>query len=700
MTTSTRDSEGRDAAPDLESPQTQQPAHERRRGGPLTSRTTPGVSTSTWSVGLVSLLVAIAFVSLVAAGLNGSSIGWLRNGQPDSSLVLGEPRPWRSDEWGINTPSSIGNDRSGLPDDRQLGLTDTEVATAVLAGPSLDWVTVMRPQDWGYVLLSPERGLAWHWWSSFALSLIGLMALFRAMRVSPIVSAGLSVMGTFSPYTGVFTSPSTALFLGFGGLAVGAAMGSLRSRSMLTGVLWGLLAAWSAVALVVVLYPPWTVSVGLIAFALVVGLTIDNRFPWRRVGLTYGIVLAATGITLALFYVTHRAAITASADTIYPGQRHSVSGDMNLGNLLGGPLHPWILTSPVLVPEVSSAWIPAGVVLVAVVFTGAHLVSRRVWVRSAAGLPNVPPEPGPETGHRPLPFTTLMTAAVTLLLLAWAFLPLPLLIGKLTQLERVQPNRLHLAFGLLTLVWLALVSRRRPARPLIEAVLWVAGVGLTIAGTLWARHNLGGLTGPSTWRYAAASAAVLSVGAVLLVTTRTRVLGFVVLSVYCFGLWALVNPLYRGLGALADEPVVVSLEQQLKFTPHLRVVTLEEPPQVGGQQLAALANASGADVLSGSTHYPDRAFMERFAPGQDELWNNYAWYLWIADPTADHVRLTRLAPDALEIRINPCGESAKILAADLYLSDRPLTGYACLVPQPTVPWNGTGRTIYPYQVAK
>ena len=131
-----------------------------------------------WSVVVVVVVVIGVFAGLVAAELSGSSIGMLRNGQPDENLVAGSPRGGRSDEWIIATPSSVGADRAGLPEQRQLGLTDTDVLLASHGGPIAGWLTAFRPQDWGYLVFPASRGLAWHWWASFALAIGRLVLAF------------------------------------------------------------------------------------------------------------------------------------------------------------------------------------------------------------------------------------------------------------------------------------------------------------------------------------------------------------------------------------------------------------------------------------------------------------------------------------------------------------------------------------------
>lgn len=92
------------------------------------------------------------------------------------------------------------------------------------------------------------------------------------------VAVGLTLMATFSPCTGVWSSPSTALLLGFAGPMVSGVLSSLRARPLLARILWALVAAWAVVAVVVVIYPQWMVSVGLAVLTLVVGLIMDSRW--------------------------------------------------------------------------------------------------------------------------------------------------------------------------------------------------------------------------------------------------------------------------------------------------------------------------------------------------------------------------------------------------------------------------------------
>lgn len=644
---------------------------------------------------LGTVIAAVVFVVLVGANLNGTSIGWLSDSKTDPHLLLGEPRAWRSDEWAINTPTSVGNDRVGLPASRQIGLTDTEVAVAVLAGPSSSWAMAFRPQDWGYAVLDASHGLAWHWWFSFLLCFVGLLAWFRSLRVPTLAMVTLSVLGTFSPYTGVWSSPATPLFLGFGGLAAALMVGAMRAGRRWHAIVLAAGAGWSVVALVVPLYPPWTIPVGLIAGAVVVGQTIDGRFQVRRWLTVYGVVVAVAAVGLAVFFLQNKAGIAASMDTIYPGQRRVTAGAADPAAVLSAPLNPWIVNSSVLVPEVSATWLPVGVlvVVVALVLTTLGPPLRRDGSEGTDGRADTAEAPAQD----PQPATVVALTMVTALLVCWAFVHVPAIIGKATLLDRVAPGRLQLGLGLCALLWVGLLARRAHTLTIPMASLWIVGVVVTVLATFWSRSHLLGLA-PSSLILVTVSAGVLAAGVAGLAYARWRVVAASVLVCFAVGQWALVNPLYQGLGALQDEPIVASLLARQSDGHPLRVIALEPVPPTRASQLTALATSAGADVLSGVQHYPDAALMSSLFPGQKRLWNNYARFEWAPDPKADRAVLERLAPDALRMWINPCGQTARALQPDLVISSVPLPGYRCLIPDGTVPWRAHSSTIYLYRL--
>ena len=90
--------------------------------------------------------------------------------------------------------------------------------------------------------------------------------------------------------------------------------------------------------------------------------------------------------------------------------------------------------------------------------------------------------------------------------------------------------------------------------------------------------------------------------------------------------------------------------------------------------------------------------MSAVAPGQEALWNNFARYIWKADASADEARLVPVAADFVEMRLDPCGTSARILDFDVVVADHSLDAYDCLVADRTVEWDALDREIFMYRV--
>jgi hypothetical protein len=652
---------------------------------------------------LVLPVVAVAlFLGLVVAGVSGSSIGALDRKEDDRSLLAGTPRDIRADEYLIQTPNSVGNVRRGLDTDPWFGLVHVDQPVATLGAPSKDWSEVLRPNDWGY-FIDAEHGLAWHWWFAFLAGLLGLYALLLTLVRSVPLAASLAVVGAFTPYTGWWSAPSTALLLGYASGAGAAGVLALRARrtawAALLAVAGGLLAA----ALALTIYPPWIVILALVALAVVVGQAIDLRVPWRRLLVVGGAAAVSAGGPLGVWYLQHRDAISAIGHTVYPGLRRTDAGQAWLSNILDAPLNPWLAGdagrtlapapgatgygSYVNLSEASSSWFPVGVLVAALVIVGAALVRDR---RSRSADVEATAEDG---GEPPVTATFWCVAAVAVLITSWALLPLPSFIGRVTLLDRVPGYRTPIALSLCAVLLVALAGellrRRRLGR--WPAVLLVVGVAVTGAATVWSATKLQWNQDLVSLPLALLSGLALGAGFAVIASGRWRTPAAALLAVYCAASWALVNPLYSGLGPLQDDAIVKAMSAVERQDPGTVVAVYGDYP------LGALVAASGAQNLSGTTFYPDPAVMRRLAPTQANLWNNYASYRWVARPgepaTIRQVRGTRM-----DLLIDPCAPETLSLGMTWTVSLEPIHA-SCLQPVDTVDSQAVGR-VYRYRVQR
>ena len=87
----------------------------------------------------------------------------------------------------------------------------------------------------------------------------------------------------------------------------------------------------------------------------------------------------------------------------------------------------------------------------------------------------------------------------------------------------------------------------------------------------------------------------------MLFSKRFQRLGMVLVVVYALGAWGTINPLYRGLGPLEDEPIVSVMREERETNPDVRVAVFSDGTDVGSTQLSALVTSSGADTFSATT---------------------------------------------------------------------------------------------------
>jgi hypothetical protein len=257
-------------------------------------------------------------------------------------------------------------------------------------------------------------------------------------------------------------------------------------------------------------------------------------------------------------------------------------------------------------------------------------------------------------------------------LLAWGLLPLPRWTGSLL-LERVPGFRLPLALGFACVVLVALLATRhaRGRAPAWEPALWTAAVGATVGLTVWSSLQLPVDRAELSMAAVVVCGSLVAIGFAFVAAGRSPRTAATALACFAVWSWCLVNPLYHGLGAFDDHPVVRAMRPVAEANPGVKVEVY------GNSGLVALVRASGAQSLSGVTFYPNEPLMRRLAPAQREVWNNFAKYRWVADPAAAPVQLGPLVVSNVMTQVDPCAPEILDLGAEWAVSDRRLE-FPCL----------------------
>lgn len=258
--------------------------------------------------------------------------------------LMAEPRYIRIDEWANEgTLYSLAQ----LSHDPPFPIVNTNVGTGqnmlVLPwAPVLHVTTLARPMTWGYLLLGPERGLAWSWWSQVVLGFVGLYFLLALVVPGEPWLATLGAAWFCGSAYVAFWSLWPAYAVGLGVLALVFAHRALTSDSPLVIVASGVGVGLAFAGFVMQLYPPWQVPLGHLFVVIFATLVVRDR-AWRGarrhgrarlLALTLALALGA-GLTLSFLHAT-LPALRALAESDYPGVRRAFGGDCPPSRLFGG----------------------------------------------------------------------------------------------------------------------------------------------------------------------------------------------------------------------------------------------------------------------------------------------------------------------------------------------------------------------------
>lgn len=585
------------------------------------------------------VLSFLLLIMLVSFKISGSSMGcWkLFLGDGESGIRLGEPRVWRSDEWGTLTPLCFRQQYNTLGAYNRYSQTLGSILTdnmLVYGQPSWDILTLFRPFYWGYLFFGSERGLSWFWYSRLIVLFLSWFELGMLITDGQKkLSVMLSVCVSFAPFLQWwFAINGLVEMLIYGACFV---LGSnylvshaFNPRKIAVAV--GM--AVCAVGYVLTFYPTWMVPVawGFVPLFLWVVIWKFNRKVLRRVDVVpWLLIFVITAAGLTVLAVTSWDVIKAELNSVYPGNAPSASGGTGLW---------WMMKYPIslvsrfsmneLIVENSSiiCFAPAGFILA-------------LWVIIK------------EKKKDPL----LILLLVMNLFLAWYYcVGIPKWLAKMLLLSFVNSNRGPQVLGFLRLTLFAravALKEKAPKR-------WLAALAAVISSAVPMRLALGFTKyepGGLRYEYFDTAEKIVVVWAILAVVFyllyRARkskytmaVLG-VCTVVLASSIW--INPVAKGVPEITKSETMQQIRDLVKEDPQAiwLVVDMAYP----ATNIPAMA---GADCLNTTQTYPQKTRWEMLDK-EGEYEDIYKRYCHIRASLGSKTMLELVSTDYVEVTLSP-----------------------------------------------
>ena len=585
------------------------------------------------------VLSFLLLIMLVSFKISGSSMGcWkLFLGDGESGIRLGEPRVWRSDEWGTLTPLCFRQQYNTLGAYNRYSQTLGSILTdnmLVYGQPSWDILTLFRPFYWGYLFFGSERGLSWFWCSRLIVLFLSWFELGMLITDGQKkLSVMLSICVSFAPFLQWwFAINGLVEMLIYGACFV---LGSnylvshaFNPRKIAVAV--GM--AVCAVGYVLTFYPTWMVPVawGFVPLFLWVIIWKFNRKVLRRVDvMPWLLIFVITAAGLTILAVTSWDVITAVLNSVYPGNAPSSSGGTGLW---------WMMKYPIslvsrfsmneLIVENSSiiCFAPAGFILA-------------LWVIIK------------EKKKDPL----LILLLGMNLFLAWYYcVGIPKWLAKILLLSFVNSNRGPQVLGFLRLTLFAravALKEKAPKR-------WLAALAAVISSAVPMRLALGFTKyepGGLRYEYFDTAEKIVVVWAILAVVFyllyRARkskytmaVLG-VCTVVLASSIW--INPVAKGVPEITKSETMQQIRDLVKEDPQAiwLVVDMAYP----ATNIPAMA---GADCLNTTQTYPQKTRWEMLDK-EGEYEDIYNRYCHIRASLGSKTMLELVSTDYVEVILSP-----------------------------------------------
>lgn len=581
----------------------------------------------------------ILLILLVFLEIHGSSILYWQNYLSNLTNIyeplIGISRGIRSDEWAVNTPMLLSQyyNNSGLFPYFSETIRGTLTDTFIIYGqPVRDVAIFFRPFHWGYLLLSPAKGLSFFWISRvIALFLVSFEFGMILTQKSKVLSLIYALLITWSPVVQWwFAINGLVEMLVFGQLALIMITLYMNNQNYYKRSLYALVVLICAGGYILTFYPAWQVPLAYVFLVLFIGVVLENRkhFHWNKkdVGIGLGLILF---LSIGMIYILAKSGGTISSvmNTVYPGGSAETGGNQ-FSRLFLYPGNLFFAFSRELTYAnfcelaVYFDFFPMGIIL-----TG--------WVLFKQKKADI--------------FLILMLLANTALIL-WCLFSWPEWLAKATLLSYSKPVRAFLAVGFLNILLLirALVLFEGGFSKSIKVG---AALLMSVVITLLSRELYEG--------YMDLKMSILILfllfGSFYLILSgnkdwsRKALLVISLAIVFVAGLF--VNPVVSGLDAVYQQNLIKKIQQINSADNGLWIV--DSGAEIGFP-IINLPLMAGAPTINSTNVYPVLERWHLLDPdgSEEDIYNRYAHISMNLTNTNSETNFALKSPDLFEVNLN------------------------------------------------
>jgi len=541
----------------------------------------------------------------------------------DSSLIYGQPRSIRTDEWLVNSQMTLAQDQAGYP--RINNNIGSGMDMSVLGDvPYKEWSVAFKPQYWGFFVLPLEYAFALKWW--FLLFMLIVSCYFFTLRLlngKKVLSILLALGFGLSPFVAWWYISGTLACLFYGFLIMILLMRMINDEKiprvtsrLATDVLHISALGYLLAAFALLMYPPFQISVALVVIIFSVGYLLKKTRGDKHTlkSLSPSLLkIAASGLialTVVLAFVFTRAdTFNTIQDTVYPGPRTKASTAID----------PLFVFNAFLQPQLQRE--PEGYY-----FLGNQSESGNfILLLPLLVLPGFAILIYNYRKHRKVDWLLLTIQLGIVLLLIRAFAPGVDPLYKLFS-NHLPHERPIMAFGLIGYLQILLIIRALRGTK-VKHPIAIALYGLASFAFLMLIGNIIRTKYPlfiQSWKEIGFLALGFAAIPVLLLYRKFVIAASVLLAFTLLSTWK-INPLYQGLGPLTNDQLSQTIQR----------VSKPQDTWVGvdSAYIENIGLVNNRHSISGVNFYPLMDYWRQVGGSTyDHIYNRYAHIVFTTNP--------------------------------------------------------------------